>query len=290
MRRLSILVILTALLLTACAAPKSVETAIQTKETKHTIETMEKSPEIVKGFNIEFTYKNHLYGYEVQSKWAGVEIKESTKENLAGFEILLDGTTDLFEEIDTNQSETITQEEWEAFEEEVFFTVIDYGSDGLVGLDEFYKFTEQLNGFGKDPSWHMITKPTEKDYEIGIDEFAAPVSLKILRAGPSGVKLESGVSFDAGTVFLELVSDYRVRLVEMPDFELPPGFISPLLSMYLKQDYEANNHGALGFSSVVDANAFNKIFNGESFELKLVGKGDSRTLDEYVMKITPNVE
>jgi len=51
----------------------------------------------------------------------------------------------------------------------------------------------------------------------------------------------------------------------MPDFELPPGFSTPLLSMFLEQDYEKNNHGALDFSSIVNTDEFNGIFEGKTF-------------------------
>ncbi len=88
-------------------------------------------------------------------------------------------------------------------------------------------------------------------------------------------------------MFIELESEFDVYLKVMPDFELPPGFISPLLSMLLEQDYEENNHGALGFSSIVSTDEFNGIFEGKPFVLQYEGKGESGVLDRYHLTITP---
>ena len=55
-----------------------------------------------------------------------------------GTEILLDGTTQLFAEIDADNSKTISREEWAPYQK-------DFPYDG-IDLDEFGVFTAQLNG------------------------------------------------------------------------------------------------------------------------------------------------
>lgn len=238
-------------------------------------------------FDIEFSYVNNIYQYDVQAKWSDVEIKAVAPQQQSGLEILLDGTTEMFSECDLDHSQTITQDEWTSYEEDVFFTVLDLNSDGTVNMAEFQHFTDAFYGIFLSPTGHSISQPNHQDYQISIEDFDPPVSLKILRAGEGGFNAGAGIVFPAGTIFVELVSEFDVVLKEMPDFELPPGFEGPLLSMYLEQDYEENNHGALGFSSIVNTEEFNGIYGGKAFTLNYEGKGESGVLDEYHLTITP---
>lgn len=253
-------------------------------------QTKDSSPPITglsKRFNIEFSYVNNVYGYNLQAKWDDVEIKGEAPRYASGLEILLDGTPQMFEECDLNHSKSITQDEWVDYEEDVLFNVLDLNTDGQVPLEEFQFFFGQIYGVELAPDWHAISQPEKLDYAIAVDDFDAPVYLKILRAGEGGFNAGSGTVFPEGTTFIELESGFEVQLKAMPDFELPPGFLTPLLSMYLEQDYEKNNHGALGFSSIVDTQAFNGLYGGTPFTLDYVGKGESGVLDEYHLTITP---
>lgn len=215
-------------------------------------------------FDIEFSYVNNLYQYDIQAKWSDVEIKAVAPKQQSGVEILLDGTTQMFSECDLDHSQTITQDEWSDYEEDVLFNVLDLNTDQTVNLEEFQHFTDAFQGVFLPPTGHSISQPKHEDYAISIEELDPPVSLKILRAGEGGFNAGAGVVFPEGTVFIELESEFDVVLKAMPDFELPPGFESPLLSMYLEQDYEENNHGALGFSSIVNTEEFNGIYGGKT--------------------------
>lgn len=267
-----------------------VSTEKASSETTGSIQSQDNSLPIAglsKRFNIEFSYVNNVYGYDLQAKWNDVEIKAEAPRYASGLEILLDGTPQMFEECDLNHSETITQDEWADYEEEILFNVLDLNTDGELPIEEFQYFTGQLNGVELAPGWHSISQPKNADYAIAVDDFDAPVYIKILRAGEGGFNAGSGTVFPEGTIFMELESAFEVQLKAMPDFELPPGFLTPLLSMYLEQDYENNNHGALGFSSIVDTQAFNGIYGGTPFTLDYVGKGESGVLDEYHLTIMP---
>lgn len=239
-------------------------------------------------FNIDFKYTNTIYGYEIQANWTDVEIMFETPAFFNGLEILLDGSSEWFEELDTDQSGELTQDEWQPYEED-FFYIFDDLQDGIITLDELNDFIAQIGGIDLYPTSSVISQPTHPDYQIALDEDEGhPVSLKILRAGIGGYHPNQYAAFNEGTTFIELMSDFDVQLKAMPDFELSPGFISPLLSMYLEEDYELNNHGALGFSSIVNTDAFNQIFAGEAFKLYYEGKGESGILDIYELTITPN--
>ena len=113
------------------------------------------------------------------------------------------------------------------------------------------------------------------------DEVGAPVSLKILRAGEGGFRVGDGLIFPEGTVFVEMSGEFDVNPRESPEFELGSGFLTPLLSMYIEQNYEANNHGALEFRLIVDTDAFNGIFAGRPFTLVYQGEGETGIMDEY---------
>lgn len=241
-------------------------------------------------FDIEFNYRNHLYQYELEAVWRNAEIAKSGISLMAsmGTEILLDGTTQLFAEIDADDSKTISREEWTPYQGDFPYDGINGAKDDGINLNEFGVFTAQLNGVDLYPDEHSLSQPANQDFITTLDdEVGAPVSLKILRAGEGGFRAGEGLTFPEGTVFVELSSEFDVHPREAPEFELGPGFLTPLLSMYIEQDYEANNHGALGFSSIVDTNAFNGIFAGRPFTLVYQGEGETGIMDEYSLTITP---
>ncbi|WP_027398920.1 EF-hand domain-containing protein [Anaerovorax odorimutans] len=288
MKQIAMLSLVLLLLLSGCTGPSDSDTLSQADTKKNQMES--DLPEVTglsKQFDIEFSYINKVYQYDLQAKWSDVEIKAETTPYESGIEVLLDGTTEMFSECDLNHSDTITQDEWSDYDEDIDFNTLDLNSDSQVNLKEFEHFTGQLNGVFLSPSWHAISQPGQEDYAISIDEFDPPVSLKILRAGEGGFNAGAGVVFPEGTIFIELVSEFDVVLKAMPDFELGPGFEMPLLSMYLEEDYEENNHGALGFSSVVNTKKFNAIYGGKPFSLHYEGKGESGVLDKYDLTITP---
>lgn len=302
MRKKIALIILTVILFTGCSAPNVTpstegggpEPGGSSAESQPASETggsaeavTERTSASGQRFDIHFAYTNAVYDYELEAQWRDVAIYKESFTYPSGLELLLDGTTEMFKDLDLNQSDDLTQDEWVDYEEDIFFQVIDIKSDGRVTLEEFGYFTAQLEGVFLSPSEDVITAPGNEDYTIAVEDSDSIVSLKILRAGEGGYRSPSGIVFPEGTVFVELISEYDVELKEMPGFELSPGFEGPLLSMYLEQDYAANNNGALGFSSIVDTQTFNRIFSGQTFTLNYEGKGESGVLDTYHLTITP---
>jgi len=240
-----------------------------------------------KKYDIEFEYSNYLYQYDLNAKWNSVEINATPIKYISGLEVLLDGTPFMFESCDIDHSGSITPDEWTEYEQEIIFNILDLNNDGKSELDEFGHFTAQLAGIELEADSYSITDSGLEDYAIQMEDEIAPVSLKILRAGEGGFMAAEGINFPEGTIFIELVSEFDIVLAEMPDFEMGPGFTTPLLSMFLEEDYEENNHGALGFSSIVNTDAFNAIFGGDVFELHYEGQGDTGIMDEYHLTITP---
>jgi len=242
-----------------------------------------------KVFDIQFRYKNNVYGYDLEASWDDVPIKREGLNLLAsmGAEVLLDGTAQMFSEIDGNDSGTISRSEWAEYEEDFPFDGINENSDDQIDPNEFSHFTAQLNGVELYPDSYSISQPEQGDYGINLDEGDGPVSLKILRAGEGGFRAIGGASFPEDTIMIELQSEFQVYLKYSPDFELGGGFSTPLLSMYIEQDYEKNNHGAWGFSSVVDTEEFAGIFEGEPFVLEYTGMGETGVLDQYYLVIMP---
>src|SRR5690606_34318293 len=72
-------------------------------------------------FNINFKYTNNLYGYKLDATWSNVEILFETPAFFNGLEILLDGTTEWFDELDLDHSGKLTQNEWQPYEEDFFY-------------------------------------------------------------------------------------------------------------------------------------------------------------------------
>lgn len=291
------LLFITLLLLTGCnnsADQASTESSINEKETK-TAESQgdgEADADIQWSdgtFDIQFRYKNNVYGYDLEANWDDVTIKRTGLNLLAslGAEVLLDGTSQAFSDLDGNNSGTVSRSEWAEYEADFPFDGINENNDDEINLDEFGHFTAQLNGVELFPTSYSISQPKQEEYGIELEEGDGPVSMKILRAGEGGFKAASGVSFPEDTIFIELQSEFEICLIAMPDFELGGGFSTPLLSMFIEEDYEKNNHGAWGFSSVVDTEEFARIFKGEPFVLEYTGIGETGTLDEYYLTIMP---
>lgn len=236
-------------------------------------------------FDISFSYVNHVYNYDIEATWSDVAIKKETTPSIHNLEILLDATVEIFNELDTDVSSEISQEEWGDYEEMYSYFLLDGNGDMSVTLSEFGFISENAQGLELDPADHSLNIYGDK---IGVEfddmRDDAPVCLKILKAGPGGYK-GVGTSFPEDTIFIELMENFTVYQLNAPYTELPPGFLTPLLSMYLKQDN--TNKGEYGFSSIVDTDDFMKIFDGETFELHYSGSYEGKRADEYRLTITP---
>lgn len=235
-------------------------------------------------FDIHFSYVNHVYNYDIEATWHDVTIMKEAKASSHGLEILLDASKQTFTELDTDASGDISQEEWGDLEEICPFIILADG-DMSVTLSEFGYISENAQGLEFEPDDYSLNNYNDK---MGIEFYDmmddAPVCLKILKAGPGGYK-GVGTTFPEDTVFIELMENFTVYLLDAPYEELPPGFLTPLLSMYLKQG-DANK-GEYGFSSIVNSDDFMRIFNGETFELHYVGSYQGKRADEYHLAITP---
>lgn len=240
-------------------------------------------------YDIKFTYKNNIYGYDLEAEWQGVKINKENPNILgsSGLDVLFDGMEQAFEELDLDNSKDITEDEWTDYEADFPFSGLEIKKDGAVTIEEFSNFSDQLSGIEAAPDKYSINFSNEDYYcEYHSEGEDIPVSMKIVKAGEAGYSF-AGTSFEEGTIFVELLSEFDVYHVQAPNMEMPPGFISPLLSMYLEKDYEDNNQGALGFSSVVNKDEFMKIFSGKSFKLHYEGKTTQGVADIYDLTITP---
>lgn len=295
MKKLILSVGILLLLLSGCTKlEQNAQPATQESEAVDSAGSQADSPSVGESvheelFDIKFCYKNHRYQYVLDAIWKDVSIKQKSTIAVAplGTEILLDGSTELFLELDRDHSKTLSREEWTDLEADFPFDGMNGVCDGLMDMDEFGVFTAQLNGVKLYPQEHSLSQLKHKEYTITLKDKDGPVSLKILRAAEGGYQAGEGASFPETTVFIELQSGFEVHPTQNLEASLPPGFLRPLLSMYIEQDDKDNKRGALGFSSVVDSTAFSKIFDGQPFVLEYKGRGASSVMDEYRLTITP---
>lgn len=274
------------------------ETTPEVAESAKEPTASEHLPEVLGHYNIVFNYKNHVYDYELKANWNNVIIKpevasreftEKTAEYYAmGFDILLDGTLKLFEEMDADASGNITESEWGDLESD--FSFENFAHEGAINFSDFSRFTAQFMGMDLYCDSHTLTQPEKEGIEIEDDGGAA---IKILRAGEGGAYLNTGfgeMTFPQGTTFIELFGSYDIYgQNDSGGFgtELSSGFAQPMLSMMIEQDDEKAAKGALGFSSIVDKSEFDKIFSGGTFELNYKGEYEGSVMDEYHLKIIP---
>lgn len=279
-----------------------VESQIETELESQDKETSSPSIEVLGHYNITFRYKNHIYDYELEAFWDNVIIKQEVtnlysmertdQANALGFEILMDGTLQMFEEMDADVSGDITKDEWGDFQEDFpFETAADLAGDGALNFNDFSSFTGMFMGMDLPCNSHTLTDPQEEGFMV---EDNGGASLKILRAAKGGASLHTGfgdVQYPEGTVFIELMSDFDIYAHDgQGNFlsETSPGFSQPLLSMLIESDFEKAAGGALGFSSIVNATEFNRIFSGGIFELNYDGVYEGDTMDTYYLKIEPS--
>ncbi|WHH61339.1 dockerin type I domain-containing protein [Petroclostridium sp. X23] len=210
-------------------------------------------------FDIEFTYKNNVYEYEVKAKWKDVEIDRDGKAGENGFKVLLDGL---------DNEENVDEDE--AYRPE-------------LSPDEY-----KLNV--RNPQWKMVyDDPSEP----------VPVTIKILQASEKGAAIQGSfktINFEPGAVFVEITENFDVRYSEEPDFELGPGFTVPLFSRLITHEDIKNidpragidDGCGLGYSAKVDKEKFMSIFSGETFERKGAGRTSDGIGDEYRLVIKPH--
>ncbi|MGI6751987.1 MAG: hypothetical protein ACOX4U_05130 [Anaerovoracaceae bacterium] len=244
-------------------------------------------------FDIHFVYRNDFYGYNLEANWADVLIKK-TNTNTAtqnkGLELLLDGSLELFGELDLDHSGTISQSEWAEIEPDFPFEKQVLNSSGEMEYDGFRIFALELGGIDLDPTGFTITQPTLENYALELNDENAPVSIKILRASTTGFTGGYNKYFPADTVFIELSSDFEIFLETMPGLSATSAFDYPLLNMYLddtKEVKDSYSHGALGFSSIVDTEKFNALFNGKPFSLHYDAYYEGKVVGTYDLTISP---
>jgi len=244
-------------------------------------------------FNIRFTYRNDFYGYDLEANWADVFIKKedtNTATQFIGLENLLDGSLVLFEELDADNSGTLNKSEWAGIEGDFPFKDRVLNDKGEMEYEGFRIFGLELGGLDLGPTGFTITQPTLEGYALELNNENAPVSIKIMRASTAGFSGAFGKYFQPDTVFIELASDFEIFHKYMPDMTVTSAFDYPLLDMYVDDTDEVKNsysHGSQGFSSIVDTEKFNGIFDGNPFYLHYAAYYEGKVVGTYDLTITP---
>lgn len=309
MRKIMVLALCIAMLLTGCAAssptptpdvsdkdlltatPSTYEEAEQ--ETGEVLSEAEQALPEDGRFDIRFVYHNGFYGYDLEATWSDVPIKKTATNlhaEIHGLELLFDGHVQMFDELDMDASGSLDANEW--IDLESSFPLKDYDADenGTIEAMEFTGFSQKLGGFDAEPTGFTITQPTMEGYALELDEVESPVSLKILRASSIGFTGAYNSFFPAGTTFVELAADYTIFVPAAGDMVVTSAFDYPLLNMYIEDTKEVTDsysHGAMGFSSVVDTDAFNGIFSGKPFSLQYEAYYEGKVVGTYDLTITP---
>lgn len=244
-------------------------------------------------FDIRFAYRNDFYGYDLEATWSDVSIVETNTNlnaEIYGLELLFDGHSQLFDELDIDSSGSLDLSEWADIESDFPLTDYDIDEDGGIDAIEFTGFSQKLGGIDAYPTGFTITQPTLENHALELNGEEGPVSIKILRASTAGFTGGYGYYFPAGTVFVELAADYRIYMPEAGDMDVTSAFDYPLLNMYVddkKEVKDSYSHGAIGFSSVIDTDAFNGIFSGNQFSLQYEAYYKGKVVGTYDLTITP---
>lgn len=297
-----LLAMISAILLTGCsAATPQAQSAVEKagglshEETsaKKETSTAEKNFQSQRDYDIRFVYHNNFYGYDLEATWSDVGILQ-TNTNLGseinGLELLLDDSSHLFDDLDLDDSGNLSKDEWSELEPDFPFQEYEHDESGVIEYDEFQNLTYLLNGIDMYPTGFEITQPTMEGYALELNNDDGPVCIKILRASTVGYTGAFDYFFPEGTVFIELASDFRIFMPEAGEMEVTSAFDYPGLNMYIDDGKEVKNsysHGALGFSSVVDTDAFNGIFRGIPFSLHYDAYYDGKVVGTYDLTITP---
>lgn len=246
-----------------------------------------------KKFDIRFIYHNDIYGYDLEATWSDVLIKKTNTNGASeayGLELLLDDSIKMFGDMDVDDSGTLSQNEWIELETDFPFKKQDVDSSGDIDYVDFYSLTHRLGGIDVYPTGFKITQPTHESYALELNNDEAPVSIKILRASAAGFTGMYNYSFPEGTVFVELSSDFEIFVPEAGDMTATVAFDYPLLNMYVddtKEIKDSYSHGSHGFTSVVDTDRFNSIFEGNPFSLQYEAYYDGKVVGTYDLTITP---
>lgn len=243
--------------------------------------------------DIRFVYHNDFYGYDLDATWSDVTILKSNTNlgsEINGLELLFDDSINLFDDMDLDESQNLSKDEWAELEYDFPFKDYEKDGSGVIEYDEYLNLIYMLGGIEAYPTGFEITQPTMEGYALELNNDDGPVSMKILRASTAGYTGAYDYYFPEGTVFIELASDYRISLPVAGDMEVTSAFDYPGLNMYIddgKEVKDSYSYGAIGFSSVVDTQEFNGIFEGKTFSLQYDAYYDGKIVGTYDLTISP---